>query len=216
MGGVQLYAQDQAIFLRTAATGPANLIVESNTGGANDGEVICNYGFQNLSDEKLKHNVEPAELEELQQLFDAVAWTRRSGSSSPSITTACAASCGECARGSKPAWRRWRRRGRGGVAPDKGNGGGGALEFFRGLAEEFNVRDARKLYQIARRDHPERRDLTAARARAALRTDVARQVLAPKPRSLGKSAADSPNDRLQANLIDFKRQHVREGPKSTG
>ena len=41
-GGVQLYAQDQAIFLRTAATGPANLIVESNTGGANDGEVICN------------------------------------------------------------------------------------------------------------------------------------------------------------------------------
>eukprot|EP00439_Symbiodinium_sp_Y106_P015716 s1140_g2.t1 len=147
-----------------------------NTGG-NDGEVICNYGFQNLSDEKLKHNVEPAELEELQQLFDAVAWTRRSGSSSPSITTACAASCGECARGSKPAWRRWRRRGRGGVARDKGNGGGGALEFFRGLAEEFNVRDARKLYQIARRDHPERRDLTAARARAALRTDVARQAV---------------------------------------
>ena len=46
---MQLYAQDQAIFLRTAATGPANLIVESNTGGANDGEVICNYGFQNLS-----------------------------------------------------------------------------------------------------------------------------------------------------------------------
>ena len=33
-GGVQLYAQDQAIFLRTAATGPANLIVESNTGGS--------------------------------------------------------------------------------------------------------------------------------------------------------------------------------------
>ena len=78
-GGVQLYAQDQAIFLRTAATGPANLIVESNTGGANDGEVIVNYGFQNLSDEKLKHSVEPAGLEELQQLFDAVApkWYRR-------------------------------------------------------------------------------------------------------------------------------------------
>ena len=42
VGGVQLYAQDQANFLRTAATGPVNLIVESNTGGANDGEVICN------------------------------------------------------------------------------------------------------------------------------------------------------------------------------
>ena len=78
-----------------------------------------------------------------------------------------------------------------------------ALGFFRELAAEYNVRDPRKLHQIARRDHPERRDLTAARARAALRTDVARQVLAPKPRSLGKSAAEGPNDRLQADLIDF-------------
>ena len=81
----------------------------------------------------------------------------------------------------------------------------GALEFFRELAAEFNARDPRKLYQIARRDHPERRDLTAARARAALRTDVARQVLAPKPRSLGKSAAEGPNDRLQADLVDFSQ-----------
>ena len=82
-GGVQLYAQDQAIFRRTAATGPANLIVEANTGGANDGEVIVNFGFQNLSDEKLKHSVEPAGLEELQELFDAVApkWYRRTDGS---------------------------------------------------------------------------------------------------------------------------------------
>ena len=70
----------------------------------------------------------------------------------------------------------------------------GALEFFRELAAEFNVRDPRKLHQIARRDHPERRDLTAARARTALRSDVARQVLAPKPRSLGKSAAEGRPD----------------------
>ena len=83
----------------------------------------------------------------------------------------------------------------------------GALEFFRELAAEFNVRDPRKLYQIARRDHPERRDLTAARARAALRTDVARQVLAPKPRSLGKSAAEGPNDRLQADLVASAKTH---------
>ena len=78
-GGVELFAPNQAIFLRTSSAGQANLIVESNTGGANDGEVIVNYGFQNLSDEKLKHEVEPAELEELQQLFDAVApkWYRR-------------------------------------------------------------------------------------------------------------------------------------------
>ena len=32
---------------------------------------------------------------------------------------------------------------------------------------------------------------------------MARQILAPKPRSLGKSAAEGPNDRLQADLIDF-------------
>ena len=78
-GGVQLFAPNQAIFFRTSSAGPANLIVESNTGGVNDGEVIVNYGFQNLSDEKLKHSVEPAGLEELQELFDAVApkWYRR-------------------------------------------------------------------------------------------------------------------------------------------
>ena len=82
-GGVQLFAPNQAIFLRTSSAGPANLIVEANTGGANDGEVVCNYGFQNLSDEKLKHNVEPAGLEELQQLFDSVApkwYSRTQGS----------------------------------------------------------------------------------------------------------------------------------------
>ena len=45
--------------------------------------------------------------------------------------------------------------------------------------------------------------MTYARAARALRDDVARQILAPKPRSLGKSAAEGPNDRLQADLIDF-------------
>ncbi|CAE7943304.1 unnamed protein product, partial [Symbiodinium necroappetens] len=80
-----------------------------------------------------------------------------------------------------------------------------AMELLGQLARDFNVRDSRKLYQIARREFPERRDLTTARAQAALRGDVARQVLAPKPRSLGKSAAEGPNDRLQADLIDFSQ-----------
>ena len=52
-----------------AAWSSANLIVESRGGGANDGEVTVNYGFQNLSNKKLKHSVEPAGLEELQQVF---------------------------------------------------------------------------------------------------------------------------------------------------
>ena len=79
------------------------------------------------------------------------------------------------------------------------------MELLGRLARDFNVRDPRKLYQIARREFPDRRDLTTARAQAALRSDVARQVLAPKPRSLGKSAAEGPNDRLQADLVDFSQ-----------
>ena len=76
-----------------------------------------------------------------------------------------------------------------------------AIGLLEQLARDFNVRDPRKLFQIARREFPDRRDLTSARARG----DVARQVLAPKPRSLGKSAAEGPNDRLQADLVDFSQ-----------
>ena len=87
-----------------------------------------------------------------------------------------------------------------------------AIGLFQQLARDFNVRDARKLYQIARREFPGRADLTSARAAAALRGDVARQVLAPKPRSLGKSAAEGPDKRLQADLIDFS-QNTQEGSR---
>ena len=38
-----------------------------------------------------------------------------------------------------------------------------AMELLGRLARDFNVRDPRKLYQIARREFPERRDLTSAR-----------------------------------------------------
>ena len=74
------------------------------------------------------------------------------------------------------------------------------------------MRDARKLYQIAKREFPNQPAVTVNRARDALRGDVARQVLAPKPRSLGKSAAEGPNDRLQADLIDFS-QNTRSAKK---
>ena len=80
-----------------------------------------------------------------------------------------------------------------------------AIGLLEQLARDFNVRDPRKLFQIARREFPDRRDLTSAQAAAALRGDVARQILAPKPRSLGKSAAEGPNDRLQADLVDFSQ-----------
>ena len=44
-----------------------------------------------------------------------------------------------------------------------------------------------------------------AMAFEALKADVGRQVQAPRPRALGKSAAEGPNDRLQADLIDFSQ-----------
>ena len=89
-----------------------------------------------------------------------------------------------------------------------------AIGLLEQLARDFNVRDPRKLQQIARQEFPDRRDLTAERARTALRSDVARQVLAPKPRSLGKSAAEGPDQRLQADLVDFS-QNTR-GPNRYG
>ena len=70
-GGVQLNASDQTIALNTTG-GTANLVIEPNTGGSNNGEVICFYGFQNLSDESLKTNVRPVSVDEAQELFDGV------------------------------------------------------------------------------------------------------------------------------------------------
>ena len=70
-GGVQLNALNQNIALNTTG-GTANLVIEPNTGGASNGEVICFYGFQNLSDERLKTNVQPLSATEVQELFDGV------------------------------------------------------------------------------------------------------------------------------------------------
>ena len=74
IGGCQLNALDQTIALNTSS-GPANLLIEANTGGGSDGEVICFYGFQNLSDESLKTNLRPVLAEEAQQCFDGVEAT---------------------------------------------------------------------------------------------------------------------------------------------
>ena len=65
------------------------------------------------------------------------------------------------------------------------------------LAEELNIRDARKLYQAAARR--EYRGVSLQQDREALKGDVARQVLAPKPRSLGKSGASAPDKILQSD-----------------
>ena len=76
------------------------------------------------------------------------------------------------------------------------------MEALRDLADDFNVRDPRKLYRLARQRDL---DVTQAMAFEALKADVGRQVQAPRPRALGKSAAEGPNDRLQADLINFSQ-----------
>ena len=76
------------------------------------------------------------------------------------------------------------------------------MEALRDLADDFNVRDPRKLYRLARQRDL---DVTQAMAFEALKADVGRQAQAPRPRALGKSAAEGPNDRLQADLIDFSQ-----------
>src|SRR6056297_2341793 len=83
-----------------------------------------------------------------------------------------------------------------------------AVEALKELADELNIRNPRTLVAAPRRR--EYRDVTEELAREALRKDVARQVLAPKPKSIGKSAAEGPNTRLQADLVDLSRNAKSE------
>ena len=59
------------------------------------------------------------------------------------------------------------------------------MEALRDLADDFNARDPRKLYQLARQRDL---DVTQAMAFEALKADVGRQVQAPRPRALGRGA----------------------------
>ncbi len=83
------------------------------------------------------------------------------------------------------------------------------LEELRVLARERNIRDARKLYQMAKAQ--EMRDVTQALAKEALESSVARQVLAPPPRSAGHFASSRPGQDLQADLIDFSKNTKLKG-----
>ena len=63
-------ALDQFISLNTTS-GLANLAIEPNTGGSgNNGEVIVNYGFVNLSDRSLKTNLRPIPRDQAQETFN--------------------------------------------------------------------------------------------------------------------------------------------------
>ena len=75
------------------------------------------------------------------------------------------------------------------------------MQRLRELGDEYNLRDPRKLFQIAQRQGVA--GASQALAREALAPDVGRQVLAPPPRATGKVAATRPDAMLSADLIDF-------------
>ena len=83
------------------------------------------------------------------------------------------------------------------------------IQNLKALADEFNIRSPAKLRKQALLEGVK---VTLKEAEEALRTDLARQVFAPPPRSLGKSAAEAPNDRLQFDLIDFSLNTKKDNP----
>ena len=64
-GGCTLDAPNQEIWLQNRTSGAAPLVVET------DSDVTVNYGFNNLSDTKVKENIRDADLGELLAIFDA-------------------------------------------------------------------------------------------------------------------------------------------------
>ena len=70
-GGVQMNTLFQFMSFNTT-NGLANLAIEPNIGGSNNGELIFGYGFVNLSDKALKRNARDLSEKELQETFDAV------------------------------------------------------------------------------------------------------------------------------------------------
>ena len=74
---------------------------------------------------------------------------------------------------SRPVWTRWK--------PGR-RSGGRRTSKHGGADDDFNVRDPRKLYRLARQRDL---DVTQAMAFEALKADVGRQVQAPRPRALG-------------------------------
>ena len=70
-GGVQLNSLFQFISMNNT-NGIANLAIEPNIGGSNNGEVIFGYGHLNASDRRLKENIRRVPSQHVQKLFDAV------------------------------------------------------------------------------------------------------------------------------------------------
>ena len=83
------------------------------------------------------------------------------------------------------------------------------IENLTALADEFNVRSPARLRKQARLEGV---SASMRKAQETLKTDLPKQVFALKPRSLGKSAAEGPDDRLQLDLIDFSANTKKDNP----
>ena len=73
---------------------------------------------------------------------------------------------------------------------------------LKALARELRIRNPAKLLQAARGRVP---GASLRLAQLALEDSASKQVLAPAYKSTGKSAAEGPNERLQADLIDMSQ-----------
>ena len=73
---------------------------------------------------------------------------------------------------------------------------------LKNLAKELRIRSATKLLQAARGRVP---GANLRLAQLALEDNVGKQVFAPAYRSTGRSAAEGPNERIQADLIDMSQ-----------
>ena len=76
------------------------------------------------------------------------------------------------------------------------------VQALTDLAKRLKIRSPAKLLAAARGKIA---GATLELAKVALEFEVSKQILAPKYRSTGKSAAEGPNERLQADLIDFSQ-----------
>ena len=84
------------------------------------------------------------------------------------------------------------------------------VAHLRELARENFATSASDLHRIALRHGVAHQ---AAQVAEALKTNVAAQVLAPKPRFLGKAAAEAPGARVQLDLAEFPA--TANDPEST-
>ena len=78
---------------------------------------------------------------------------------------------------------------------------------LKALSKQLRIRNPAKLLQAARGRVA---GASLRLAQLALDDNVGKQVLAPAYRSTGKSAAEGPNERLQADLIDMSNTRTKE------